>query len=127
MHLFIQTHSENSDQQQIHPSGKDFVCKICKSLVSETRYLFSIQSTTPYHIFTNPSGYQFYIMTFSHCFDLLDISLPTIKDSWFSEYTWSISCCSTCHSHLGWHYMNSSLALSDFYGIIRQKVEFQEG
>lgn len=30
---------------------------------------------------------------------------PQTKDSWFPGYSWTIMCCSLCHSHLGWKFL----------------------
>lgn len=110
----------NLDQKK---SRTKFVCKICKTQISDQKYLFSINNSTPFHTFYNPNHYRYDILTFTQCQSVLDATPPTSEFTWFAGYSWSILICSNCTEHLGWRFENSELSPAQFFGMIHERLE----
>ena len=123
----IKTQRESHSDTDLAEGKNKFVCKVCKSVISEEAYLLIINSSTPYHTFTNPHGHTFHLVLFSHCESILPASPPSSEYTWFPGYTWTILCCTTCYEHLGWRFEGSNKMPSRFYGMIRNRLEIQEG
>jgi len=115
--------NQSGNEIDLSNNENKLVCKICKTLISQQHYLFSIESGTPYHTFYNPNHYRFDIMTLTHCQAVHDASPPALEHSWFHGYAWVILCCASCFEHLGWRFESPEKNPARFFGIIQDKLE----
>jgi cereblon len=99
-----------------------FLCFLCKTKITEKKFLISISDGTPFHSFTNPYGIAFNVMTVSYCEMVVEASERVLEHTWFPGYDWSILICANCREHLGWKYHSSDQQPSNFYALIRGKL-----
>jgi cereblon len=108
--------------ETIDGNDEAFLCAVCKTKISEKKYLTSIQGDSPYRTFTNPHGFEFKILTVLYCEMILDLSGEYNDFTWFSGYAWAIIGCSSCREHIGWRYVSTEKEPHAFYGLIRDKL-----
>jgi hypothetical protein len=100
-----------------------YICRACKTPITEERYLIKIRDDSFQHTFYNPHGFKFTIFTFGFCQSLLDISRPSYEYTWFSGYEWISQCCAKCLEHLGWRFQSGNQKPSQFFALIHEKIE----
>lgn len=93
-------------------------CRNCSSKVALIDDRIKISQADTY-IFENPAGIIFRVVCFSKASGVTDVTGYTGENTWFAGYMWSVSLCSGCNSHLGWHYSSGS---GDFYGLIADRL-----
>lgn len=71
------------------------------------------------HTFANPSGYVFRIGCFRGARGSITERESTSIFTWFPGYAWSMSVCSLCGNHLGWHYRSQNNA---FFGFVLDRL-----
>ncbi len=98
--------------------GKWVRCRVCNYKIALLSDKIVINKSDN-HIFKNPSGIYYRLICFSAAPGSINISEYTSEYSWFSGYSWSISLCRSCNSHLGWHYDSGS---AEFYGLIADRL-----
>ena len=103
-------------------NSESYLCIVCGALITEEKYLIGISGNTPFHVFTNPYGLVFNIMTVAHAEMLIPVSQEETEYTWFPGYSWRIEVCSVCREHLGWYYHSGRNKPSQFYGLIRDKL-----
>lgn len=99
-----------------------FLCYVCKTKITEKKYLVNISGDTPFHIFSNPYGFSFKVMTVSYAEMVKITSEPEIENTWFPGYSWAVLQCQVCMEHLGWKYTSKEKTPATFYGLIRDKL-----
>ena len=100
-----------------------FLCKACKTVIADERFLLGVNGETYEHSFTNPHGYHFNLYTFSECQSVIDASLPSFEYTWFPGYAWIIVTCAVCLEHLGWRFESAKNKPANFYALIKEKLE----
>ncbi|GMF28523.1 unnamed protein product [Phytophthora lilii] len=103
---------------------EDIFCSMCGSFLANTRDIFSMTARgAAGGTFVNPGGHVFQVLTLrevdrAHVF--VDMS-PSIEDTWFAGYAWSITHCNSCYQHLGWRFdrVESTLFPVSFFGFRR--------
>ena len=121
--FFVRPQRRFKNEDHISSKGKHFICKICKTPVSQPRYLLAIDGDTPYHTFYNPSHRRFDVMTLSFCQSVLDVSPPSAEYAWFVGYIWIVLCCASCYEHLGWRFESAEKSPKQFFAMIADKLE----
>ncbi|MBN1699230.1 MAG: hypothetical protein JW881_17045 [Spirochaetales bacterium] len=99
-----------------------FLCLMCKTKITEKKYLITAGGGTPFLAFTNPYGIAFNVMTVSYCEMVMEASERISEHTWFPGYAWTILVCAECREHLGWAYHSSDRNPSHFYALIRDKL-----
>ena len=90
------------------------LCQLCRHEIADpaSRRLMLGQLE---NVFTNPAGQSFRI----GCFDDAPGCSPEgeayLEWTWFPGYTWQISVCARCRTHLGWRYDSGS---DSFHGLV---------
>jgi cereblon len=112
--------------EKIKESDPSFLCAICKTKISEKKYLVSINDGTPYHSFTNPHGFSFNILTVIYCEMIELVSAEYSEHTWFPDYSWAIIACSHCGEHIGWRFSALEKKPHIFYALIRDKLIIME-
>ena len=93
-------------------------CRNCNNKIALTSDKIRINDADT-HLFKNPVGIFFTIMCFSSAPGIINITGHTDENTWFNGYSWSISICVNCGSHLGWHYLSGN---DGFYGLITYRL-----
>jgi hypothetical protein len=95
---------------------KGLFCRTCSTRITDQDQAVAINGRHQ-HAFFNPAGIAFEIRCFLSAPGVV-VHGPSSSDfSWFPAYCWQIVLCSTCQTHLGWHFV-SALHASRFFGLI---------
>jgi cereblon len=98
--------------------GTVLICRTCGTGVSAASALLT--SAQPL-VFANPAGVVFEIVKLAWAQNVTELGQASAEHSWFAGYAWVVTICSSCRTHLGWHF--SALALSarlpGFWGLLR--------
>ena len=80
--------------------------------------------STPVSIqqFRNPNGHIFDLITVSKADLFLINDTRSIKDTWFSNFYWTICICPKCHLHLGWLFDSNIVGENNFFALILDKI-----
>jgi len=95
------------------------LCKNCKNRITSMKYSIEIRGQHQ-HIFANPAGIVYQIRCFSSAEGCVNRGFPTTDFTWFEGFSWRLSLCSECHSHLGWFYQ--SKGDESFYGLVADNL-----
>lgn len=79
-------------------------CKSCQTLIGRRRDMLIMSSDGPLSAYANPHGFVHEVMTLLKT-NGVGVAGPPVKEfSWFPGYAWSIAECTTCGTHMGWHF-----------------------
>jgi len=104
---------ETRDERQI-------MCAHCRHLITTKQCRLEVDGAHE-HTFFNPAGIVYEIGCYSKAIGCMPSGPPTAEFSWFRGYEWRFSLCSSCFTHLGWHYESAG---SSFFGLIFSKLIF---
>lgn len=91
------------------------LCKVCQHVITFPTHKIEVNGQH-HHVFTNPSGLTFEIGCFSLTPGAVNTGTATLEYTWFQGYSWQITLCKHCLTHLGWFYQAASH--DSFYGLI---------
>lgn len=101
-------------------------CKNCNLLIAKKQDVFSMALEGPMGAYVNPGGYVHETLTIHKATGLRLIGWPSVENSWFPGYAWTIAQCSQCNSHLGWRFTvaerGRSLRPEKFWGLCRSSL-----
>lgn len=97
---------------------KHILCRSCKSAVTSDDMRIEAGGSHK-HSFVNPAGIVFCIGCFSGAGGCLVMGIPTTEYTWFPGYAWCYVVCSSCLTHLGWHYRSGA---DGFFGLILDRL-----
>ena len=123
---FTETQKQQKTSRLKQKKRRLLFCKTCGKRISDMRYLTSVDGGSPNHVFRNPNGDLYEIITLSDCEGLQDTSPPILGETWFPGYPWVVLHCSSCLTHLGWRWENPRRIPSLFYGLIRERLVEKE-
>lgn len=107
--LFKSVHDEYAEQtisiSQTKEEERKILCKICQNLITFPTHRIEVHGQH-HHVFTNPSGLTFEIGCFSLVPGCIYTGTPTLEYTWFKGYTWQMTLCHHCSTHLGWFYQS---------------------
>ncbi|KAK2180255.1 hypothetical protein NP493_452g04005 [Ridgeia piscesae] len=101
-------------------------CKNCNLLIAKKEDVFSMALEGPMGAYVNPGGYVHETLTIHKAMGLRLIGWPSVENSWFPGYAWTIAQCNQCDSHLGWRFTvagrGRSLRPEKFWGLCRSSL-----
>eukprot|EP00049_Salpingoeca_infusionum_P019585 m.362536 g.362536 ORF g.362536 m.362536 type:complete len:376 (+) comp20623_c0_seq1:137-1264(+) len=107
-------------------------CSQCGTVLTQRCSTYQVDAEL-FETHVNPHGFVHQVIAASTCQNVLVASSPTLRDTWFSGYTWEILMCNSCFQHIGWKYQNASVLDSTadedpqrdvFYGLCRGSVAY---
>jgi hypothetical protein len=110
---------EDSDTESISEE-KNLYCAACNLKITNENQKTTMRGKTE-HTFFNPQGNVFHIGCFKEAPGCRAVGAPSSEFSWFSGYDWQIVCCSSCHEHLGWLFLQG--LESYFFGLILVRLK----
>lgn len=66
--------------------------------------MFTMTGTGPVRTFLNPAGFVHEVITVRAVTGLQPMGPAFERDSWFSDYAWTMAHCIACSAHLGWQF-----------------------
>ncbi len=95
------------------------LCRQCLQVVTHPSQRIAVQGSHR-HTFANPAGILFQIGCFRSA-EGCGCSGPSTEEwSWFRGYSWQVSLCRSCLTHLGWLY--SGDGRQSFQGLILDRL-----
>ncbi|UCF93847.1 MAG: hypothetical protein JSW39_06715, partial [Desulfobacterales bacterium] len=98
---------------------KHILCRQCQQAVTSPAERITVQGSHE-HTFANPHGLIFDIGCFKAAKGCGYAGPPTEEFSWFKGYSWKISVCGRCLTHLGWLFISRSG--DSFHGLILDRL-----
>mmetsp|Transcript_19093 Transcript_19093/g.27604 ORF Transcript_19093/g.27604 Transcript_19093/m.27604 type:complete len:783 (+) Transcript_19093:131-2479(+) len=102
---FILEKMKMEKQQQ---QRKMLYCKHCGVDISRVGNMFTVggaEGTTGAYVNEHGIIHQTITLREVNMDNIFCIGLPETRDSWFPGYSWTITNCSICNSHLGWKFL----------------------
>ena len=90
------------------------ICSNCRNPVAIPEHIITVNEQHT-HTFKNPEGVTYEIGCFSLAEGCAVYGEATLEHTWFDGFTWSLSICSNCLTHLGWFYESGD---ESFFGLI---------
>jgi len=94
------------------------ICGSCSAVITEPEARISRRGSHE-HAFFNPYGIVYDIGCFSHAPGCAAVGEPSDDFSWFPGYSWQVTCCRSCQTHLGWRFASGG---EGFYGLILERL-----
>ncbi|MCP4602889.1 MAG: hypothetical protein GY847_20630 [Proteobacteria bacterium] len=114
------TRKDRNDEQK----GSRLFCAICGHPITGKDQCIDINGSHE-HTFANPGGHIYHIGCFRNALGCITMRDESTDFTWFSGYTWSVTGCSLCGAHMGWHFRSGS---DTFFGLVLDTlVEKDEG
>ena len=95
------------------------ICRQCGQRLTRPSERIAINGSHS-HTFANPSGVVFQIGCFRMARGCSFIGPPSLEFPWFTGYSWQITTCSTCQTHLGWLFIGQQS--HQFFGFILDRL-----
>lgn len=114
------TSIEDEVKEKVSSDDEDFIlCRQCLQVITHPSERTEVQGSHE-HTFANPAGILFQIGCFRSAVGCTQVSPPTDEFSWFRGFSWRITVCSTCLTHLGWLFV--SPGGRSFHGLILNRL-----
>lgn len=96
------------------------LCRTCRARITSEDLAMTMNGQHQ-HAFFNPAGIAFEIRCFRAAPGALAQGVPSSEFSWFAGYAWQLACCATCHTHLGWRFVDQP-GSNAFFGLIASRL-----
>ena len=103
----------------------DLQCVTCESVMTNSKYIFSMSQEGPLTNYINPHGIVHDTLTVTDVLNTRLVGKPTSEYSWFPGYKWTTLYCAHCNQHLGWKFQSSKLIPQLFFGLTRKSLIWQ--
>ena len=103
----------------------DLQCAACESVITNSKYIFSMSQEGPLANYINPHGAVYDTLTVTDVLSTRLFGTPTSEYSWFPGYKWTILRCAHCNQHLGWKFQASKMLPKLFFGLTRKSLRWQ--
>ena len=113
--FFVEDKTEDKKQGK----GEHILCRQCLKIITNPAEIIAVEGSHQ-HTFTNPQGVLFQIGCFRLAEGCAYLGPSTEEWSWFRGFSWRISVCRKCLTHLGWLY--TSPGTESFHGLIRDRL-----
>lgn len=111
---------EGTPSETEQEAEEKFYCARCGRLITEGRFRIAVDGAHEHSRF-NPVGLRFVVVLFKEAPGIVITGRATSEFTWFSGYTWEISVCGGCRTHLGWRYRGADRP-KVFFGLIRDRL-----
>lgn len=102
------------DVVEDRPRAEDLVCATCERRITHDDHRIAVAGAHE-HTFVNPGGFVHHLGCFGVATGLSFVGPTETAFSWFPGFTWQLTCCATCRTHLGWIYR---CAGDSFHGLL---------
>lgn len=109
----------DSARHPLEDSHEAIYCASCDHDVTHTDHRIERDGSFE-HSFANPAGIVFQIGCFDEASGCGAIGEPSSEFSWFPGYTWRVSLCRNCRTHLGWLFESAD---DTFWGLILPRLD----
>lgn len=111
---------EHDDAASAANERSRYLCRSCRSPISDAAAAFSPSGGPAVQLFTNPGGLVCQVLTLSRASGLVFVGPATTEYTWFAGYAWRVALCAHCMRHLGWRYEAVAAGASplDFFGLL---------
>ncbi|EPS57480.1 hypothetical protein M569_17337, partial [Genlisea aurea] len=92
--------------------------------VAKRSNMLVMSSDGPLGAYANPHGYVHEVMTLTETTGIAVVGRPVKEYSWFPGYAWSLTECTECGSHMGWHFAATKAKMKpeSFWGLRSSQV-----
>jgi cereblon len=99
-------------------------CRTCGAKIADPRSVFAASDGRVRHVFANPSGRVFEILTLLVAEGLILYGPATLEFTWFPGHSWRVALCAHCGAHLGWRFEAASQGATPpaFYGLLTSEL-----
>ena len=108
------------EDQIVDEATGGLLCSTCRARVTSVDQIIAMNGRHQ-HAFFNPAGIAFEIRCFQAAPGTMVQGTPSSAFSWFAGYAWQIARCATCHTHLGWRFVDQA-GRSAFFGLIASRL-----
>ena len=115
-------HEQDISQSIDRFAQKSIRCKCCSQPITTFEQRIQIAGSHIHHK-TNPAEINFCFGCFVDANGCTREYSYTKEHSWFPSYSWCLAICSSCGTHLGWHWQTSD-EINSFFGLIIEKLSF---
>jgi len=109
-------------------NGRVLKCKTCGNVLTRANHIFPMSVDGVMGAYVNAYGYIHQTLTISRISGAFAEvgSTPSLQDTWFPGYAWTIIYCQNCRRHIGWRYdaTQESMRPTVFWGLSRPSVLF---
>lgn len=110
---------EDETEEKATETKKLILCRQCLQVITSASERIEIQGSHK-HTFANPHGIVYEIGCFRSVAGCGYAGPPTTDFSWFAGFSWRITVCSMCLTHLGWLFISPSI--ESFSGLILDRL-----
>ena len=104
------------------------LCRTCRARITSEDLAMTMNGQHQ-HAFFNPAGIAFEIRCFWAAPGALAQGVPSSEFSWFAAMDfglgedgfWQMALCATCHTHLGWRFVDQP-GSNAFFGLITSRL-----
>ncbi|HTM22972.1 MAG TPA: cereblon family protein [Kofleriaceae bacterium] len=98
--------------------GARLLCARCRHPITTDDQRIAVNDQHE-HFFVNPHGYDFHLGCFATAPGALGAGPSTAEWTWFSGYSWQLSHCRNCATHLGWLFRSPT---HSFHGLVLDRL-----
>jgi hypothetical protein len=111
---------EEEEAEEQEPEEEEYIlCRQCQQAITRPADRITVDGSH-LHTFANPHGIVFEIGCFKTVRGCGYAGPLTDEFSWFSGYSWRVSYCSMCLTHLGWMFVSGGGDV--FHGLILDRL-----
>lgn len=107
-----------SDEEKLPEEDEALHCAECGHQITHTKHARK-KGGQFQHTCVNPAGVLYQIGCFAEADGCREIGPESDDFSWFDGYTWQVTACADCQTHLGWRFWSPD---DSFYGLILKKL-----
>lgn len=108
---------ENTERESDTSEEDEIFCAICSKSITRGRWRVERNDDHEHTVF-NPAGQIFEIACYKEAPGVGVFGKPSYEFTWFKGYSWQITFCLNCETHLGWRFSGSDI----FFGLIKSKL-----
>ena len=93
------------------------LCAACSAAITDEKQAIEVGGSH-HHTFFNPAGIVFELRCFQQAAGAIAQGDLSTEFTWFAGFQWQVALCSSCKTHLGWHFTSAQ----SFYGLIKDRL-----